>query len=75
MEASDVRKGPGARPSRPSRCLVAGCPCEDARIVSHRRARFFAHLAQVSGETADRVIEPEASWSLPRSTDSGFTEG
>jgi hypothetical protein len=65
MEASDIGQKSGARPTRPSRCLAPGCACQDARIVSHRRARFFAHLAEVSGETADRVIQPEADWTLP----------
>ena len=51
---------------RRSGCLVDGCPCQDARIVSHRRARFYAHLADVSGETAGRVIRPEPGWELPR---------
>jgi hypothetical protein len=49
-----------------SRCLVDGCPCQDARIVSHRRARFFAHLAETNGETASRLIRPEPGWELPR---------
>lgn len=43
-------------------CLVDGCPCKDARIVSHRRAAFFAAIARRTGETADRVIAPEADW-------------
>jgi len=46
-------------------CLVAGCPCKDARIVSHRRAAFFAAFARRAGETADRVIAAEAGWRLP----------
>jgi len=50
-----------------SGCLAEGCPCRDARIVSHRRARFFAHLAVANGETAERVIRPEPGWTLPRS--------
>jgi hypothetical protein len=50
-----------------SRCLVDGCPCQDARIVSHRRARFYAHLARIGGETAGRVVRPEPGWELPRS--------
>ena len=70
MDVSDIRQKPGAGPSRPSRCLAAGCPCRDARIVSHRRARFFAHLAVASGETADRVIRPEPDWVIPPPTDS-----
>jgi len=51
---------------RPS-CLVAGCTCKDARIVSSRRARFFADLAKAQGETALRVIRPEPGWRLPTS--------
>lgn len=43
-------------------CLVDGCPCKDARIVSHRRAAFFAAIARRTGETADRVIAPDAAW-------------
>lgn len=43
-------------------CLVEGCPCKDARIVSHRRAAFFAALARRTGETADRVIAPDPAW-------------
>ena len=50
-----------------SGCLVEGCMCQDARIVSHRRAKFFAHLAVIHGETADRVIRPEPGWEIPRS--------
>jgi hypothetical protein len=70
MDVSDTRPRSGAGASRPSRCLVAGCPCQDVRIVSHRRARFFAHLAVVSGETADRVIQADADWQLPGDPDS-----
>jgi hypothetical protein len=43
-------------------CLVDGCPCKDARLVSHRRAAFFAAIARQTGETADRVIVPDADW-------------
>jgi hypothetical protein len=46
-------------------CLVEGCPCKDARIVSLRRARFFATVARERGETADRIVAPEAGWALP----------
>jgi hypothetical protein len=46
-------------------CLVAGCPCKDVRIVSHRRAAFFAAVAREQGETADRTIAPDPAWSLP----------
>lgn len=52
--------------SRPARraCLVPGCPCKDARIVSHRRAAFFASWAKDHGETADRFVAPDPTWSL-----------
>jgi hypothetical protein len=43
---------------------VAGCPCKDARIVSHRRAAFFAAWARDHGETADRVVIADPSWSI-----------
>jgi hypothetical protein len=46
-------------------CLVEGCPCKDARIVSTRRAAFFADLARQQGETANRSIAPEIGWRLP----------
>ena len=46
-------------------CLVEGCPCKDARIVSKRRAAFFAVWAREHGETADRAVAPEAEWRIP----------
>jgi hypothetical protein len=48
-------------------CLVEGCPCKDARIVSTRRAAFYASLARRRGETADRVVapDPDWTWTLP----------
>lgn len=46
-------------------CLQAGCPCRDARIVSHRKAAFFAAIARKAGQTADRVIAPDPDWALP----------
>jgi hypothetical protein len=52
-------------PSRSGACLVAGCTCKDARIVSFRRAAFFAAVARQGGETADRLVAPEAGWRLP----------
>jgi hypothetical protein len=51
------------RPARRA-CLVAGCTCKDARIVSHRRAAFFASWAKEHGETADRVVELDPTWRL-----------
>jgi hypothetical protein len=47
-------------------CLQDGCPCRDARIVSHRKAAFFAAMARRTGETADRVITPDPTWTLPQ---------
>jgi hypothetical protein len=52
-------------PSRSGACLVAGCTCKDARIVSFRRAAFFAAVARRAGQTADRVIAPDPTWRLP----------
>jgi hypothetical protein len=46
-------------------CLQEGCPCRDARIVSHRKAAFFAAIARRAGETADRYIAPDPEWALP----------
>jgi hypothetical protein len=46
-------------------CLTEGCTCGDPRIVSRRRAAFFASLARAAGETADRVIKPEPGWRIP----------
>ena len=59
-----------AAPSGSRACLVDGCPCKDARIVSHRRAAFFAAMARRNGETADRVIAPDPAWSLSASVPS-----
>ena len=56
------------RAARPG-CLVAGCTCKDARIVSHRRAAFFAAWAKGHGETADRVIDVDPDWSFARPSD------
>jgi hypothetical protein len=53
-----------ATPSRRP-CLVDGCSCKDARIVSRRRAAYFAARARQMGQTADRVIAAEPEWSLP----------
>ena len=52
-------------PSSQTACLVAGCPCKDPRIVSHRRAAFFAAVAREQGQTADRTIAPDPDWRLP----------
>ena len=52
-----------ASPARRA-CLVEGCTCKDARIVSHRRAAFFSAWAKDHGETANRVIRADPSWSF-----------
>ena len=56
---------------QPSRrpCLVDGCPCKDARIVSRRRAAYFAARAKTTGQSADRVIAPDPGWRLPAVVD------
>jgi len=46
-------------------CLVEGCPCKDARIVSKRRTAFFAAWATQHGETADRAVASELGWRIP----------
>ena len=51
-------------PSLRRGCRTDGCTCEDRRIVSHRRAAFFAELARQRGETADRVIAPQRGWRI-----------
>ena len=59
-------------PPKRSACLVAGCPCKDARFVSHRRAEFFAALARRTGQTADRVVSPDPDWAIGAL---GFVDG
>ena len=46
-------------------CLVEGCACKDARILSTRRASYFASIARSRGETADRRIAADDDWRLP----------
>lgn len=72
-QAASIEAVTLVEPTRPASraCLVPGCPCKDARIVSHRRAAFFAALARQTGETADRTIAPDPSWRLPSVTDAG----
>ena len=63
------RHGPAPRRFRAEgACLVAGCPCKDPRIVSHRRAAFFAAVARENGETADRTIAADPDWRIPVET-------
>ena len=49
-------------------CLVDGCPCKDPRIVSRRKAAYFAAQALANGQTADRVIAPQRGWRIPALT-------
>lgn len=65
MDTNDLIARQDPKRAARSGCLVEGCPCQDARIVSHRRAKFFAHLAAENGETALRVVRPDPGWSLP----------
>lgn len=65
MDRDATMNGTWSEKSFRSACLVAGCTCKDARIVSSRRARFFADIARSKGETAMRVIQPEPGWTLP----------
>jgi hypothetical protein len=64
MEPRQVERAAGTSRDVRGACLVAGCPCKDARIVSHRRAAFFAAWARDHGETADRVVIADPSWSI-----------
>ena len=63
MDSQQVLHPAGDRGRRG--CLVAGCPCKDPRIVSQRRAAFFAAWARDHGETANRLVQPEAEWRIP----------
>src|SRR5262245_663197 len=64
MDSQQVERH-GATASQARRaCLVEGCTCKDARIVSHRRAAFFSAWAKNHGETANRVIEADPTWSF-----------
>jgi hypothetical protein len=63
MNSSQLSLQAGDRARRG--CLVEGCPCKDARIVSRRRAAFYHAWARDHGETADRAISPELGWRIP----------
>ena len=71
MDTNDLIGSHGSKQVERSGCLAEGCPCRDARIVSHRRAGFFAHLAAANGETALRVIAPEPGWAIPPASPEG----
>jgi hypothetical protein len=63
-QPSDVVAIAMIEPTPRGACLVTGCPCKDARIVSHRRAAFFAAIARQNGETADRQIAADPAWPI-----------
>jgi hypothetical protein len=63
MNGNDVSETTASTPR--SACLVEGCSCKDARIVSTRRASYFASVAKARGETADRMVEADPNWILP----------
>ena len=66
MDLDDRLSGPIPDHAARTRCLAEGCPCRDPRILSQRRARFYAHLARLNGETPRRVVRPEPGWELPK---------
>ena len=63
MNGQDVTELTTSNPRRA--CLVDGCTCKDARILSTRRASYFASIATSRGETARRVVAADPSWTLP----------
>ena len=63
MDSQQVERHEATRQARRA-CLVEGCTCKDARIVSHRRAAFFSAWAKDHGETANRVIKADPTWSF-----------
>jgi hypothetical protein len=64
MDSQQVERHEATASQARRACLVEGCTCKDARIVSHRRAAFFSAWAKDHGETANRIIRPDPSWSL-----------
>ena len=65
MNGQDATDDQTTPPPPDGACLVEGCTCKDARIVSTRRATYFASVAKARGETADRVVVAEREWRLP----------
>ena len=62
-DATEITTAPRRRA-----CLVEGCTCKDARVLSTRRAGYFASIAASRGETADRrIAADDDSWRLPTS--------
>ena len=76
MNGQDVTETTASTASNARRaCIVEGCTCKDARIVSTRRASYFASVAMSRGETADRVIRAEPSWAIPVWTEPDLEAG
>lgn len=69
MEAINVAQEPEGQHDRPVRrgCTATGCTCKDLRIVSQRRAKFYAYQADGRGQTAQRVLAADPNWRLPLS--------
>jgi len=61
-DATEITSAPVRRA-----CLVEGCTCKDARILSTRRAAYVARIAASRGETARRQIAADDAWRLPMS--------
>ena len=64
MDSQQVERHEATASQARRACLVEGCTCKDARIVSHRRAAFFSAWAKDHGETANRVIKADPKWSF-----------
>jgi hypothetical protein len=64
MDSQQVERHEATSSQARRACLVEGCTCKDARIVSHRRAAFFSNWAKSHGETANRVIKADPTWSF-----------
>ncbi|MFL5725976.1 MAG: hypothetical protein ACJ765_13145 [Chloroflexota bacterium] len=64
MDNQQVERHEAATSEARRACLVQGCTCKDARIVSHRRAAFFSARAKDHGETANRSVPPDPAWSF-----------
>jgi hypothetical protein len=64
MDSQQVERHEATASQARRACLVEGCTCKDARIVSHRRAAFFSAWAKNHGETANRVIKADPTWNI-----------
>jgi hypothetical protein len=60
---------PNPQVSQSTRCIVDGCECRDARIMSRRTARFVRHLATIRGQTATRDAATLTFWAIPVADD------